>query len=176
MLIMPRGKGKKKQPAEDKVRTRAHVIADLSVNSVERLFLLEGHTCNRPESDYGYDLQVFTFAKGAFENGSILIQLKATDRLVTVEKGTFVSFGVERADLKLWSGELYPVILVVWDAKAETGYWLHIQDYLEKSPDYPLPDKQAKLQLRLPITNVLDAIAVEKIRHLKNATLATLRN
>ena len=47
---------KKGSPAEYKLRTRSHIIADLSVNHVERFVILEGHSCERFEKDYGYDL------------------------------------------------------------------------------------------------------------------------
>lgn len=43
-----------------KQRTRQHVIADLSVNYVERVILEEGHSFERPANDYGYDLVMTT--------------------------------------------------------------------------------------------------------------------
>lgn len=172
---MAQSRGEKKQPAEYKRRTREHIIAALSVNSVERLALLEGHTCNRPEADYGYDLQIFTFDDGAFENGFILLQLKATDNIRMVEKGSAVSFSISCADLRLWNGELYPVILIVWDAQADQGYWLYVQEYLEKSPDYPCPPSQATLAVHIPITNVVNAAAIKQFRQYKNAKLATYK-
>lgn len=51
-------KAKSKAPAgsfEGKQRTRQHVIADLSVNFVERLALKCGYTMQRAAADYGYD-------------------------------------------------------------------------------------------------------------------------
>ena len=39
-----------------KRRTREHVIADQSVNYVERFIIDAGHTAQRMEKDYGYDL------------------------------------------------------------------------------------------------------------------------
>ncbi len=42
--------------APKKQRTRQHVIADQSVNYVERFIIDEGHTAQRLERDYGYDL------------------------------------------------------------------------------------------------------------------------
>ena len=40
-------------PLPRKRRTREHVIADLSVNHVERIILEAGHAVQRPTSDYG---------------------------------------------------------------------------------------------------------------------------
>ena len=39
-----------------KRRTRQPVIADLSIHHVEGFILEEGHTAQRLERDYGYDL------------------------------------------------------------------------------------------------------------------------
>src|SRR6516165_12271269 len=44
-----------------KQRTRQHVIADQCVNHVERYIIDEGHTAQRVEKDYSYDLFLFTF-------------------------------------------------------------------------------------------------------------------
>jgi hypothetical protein len=44
-----------------KLRTRAHVLADLSVNYVERQVLFCGCAVQRIYSDYGYDLMMSTF-------------------------------------------------------------------------------------------------------------------
>jgi hypothetical protein len=47
--------------APRKQRTRQHVIADQSVNYVERFIIDEGHTTQPLEKDYGYDLLLFTY-------------------------------------------------------------------------------------------------------------------
>lgn len=65
-----------------KRRTQEHVIADLSVNHVERFILRCGWTAERTQHDYGIDLFMETFTdNGEVENGRILLQLKATDSL-----------------------------------------------------------------------------------------------
>lgn len=65
-----------------KTRTRQHVIADLSVNHVERQVLLAGHAIQRVQSDYGYDLLMFTYnEQGEVEPGMVFFQAKATDYL-----------------------------------------------------------------------------------------------
>ncbi len=68
-----------------KRRTRQHVIAALSTNHVERFIIEEGHTAQRLEFDYGYDLVMMTYdAEGCAEPGLIYIQLKASE---TFEEG-----------------------------------------------------------------------------------------
>ena len=68
-----------------KQRTRQHVIADQSVNHVERFIIDEGHTAQRLEKDYGYDLLLFTYdEQGYTEPGLVWLQLKASESLQSV--------------------------------------------------------------------------------------------
>jgi len=98
-----------------KQRSREHVIADLSVNFVERQALLCGFSVERIVHDYGIDLVLSTYTKnGEPQPGEILLQVKATDHLRVVREGRFVSCRIERAHLRLWLAETFPVILVVY--------------------------------------------------------------
>ena len=100
------------QPANRKRRTREHIIADLSVNFVERQALLCGHSVERWLHDYGIDLLLRTFsANGQVESGAIYFQAKATDHLKRVAD-TYVAVTIKRADLRAWLTEPFPVILV----------------------------------------------------------------
>src|SRR4051812_49021136 len=99
-----------------KRRTREHVIADLSRHYVERFVLRGGHVIQKVESDYGYDLIMVTFDSNGFqERGFVYLQLKATDRLRMVQSRQVVAFTLDMRDLRLWSEEEAPVILVVYD-------------------------------------------------------------
>ena len=98
-----------------KQRTRQHVIADLSVNYVERFIFAEGHSAYRYTSDYGYDIALTTFdSQGFAEAGLVLLQLKASENLAEV--GGFYSFDLDIRDYNLWRAERMPVILVLYDA------------------------------------------------------------
>ena len=56
-----------------KKRPREHIIADLSVNHVERYVFLCGYSVERVEYDYGFDLILFTYnINSEIENGQIL--------------------------------------------------------------------------------------------------------
>src|SRR5436309_12848243 len=101
-----------------KLRTRGHVLADLSINYLERQVLLCGCCVQRMHSDYGYDLVMSTFnANGEIEAGIVYFQVKATDNLPLLADGKAVSWVVSRRDLRLWLGETFPVILVVYDGR-----------------------------------------------------------
>ncbi len=79
-------------PAERKLRTREHVLADLSANYVEKQALLCSFAAQRVQPDYGIDLMVQTFNRhGEVETGWMLFQLKATDRIKVVADGNALS-------------------------------------------------------------------------------------
>jgi len=85
-----------------KKRTREHVIADLSVNHVERFILRCGFSVERVFHDYGLDLYMSTYdSAGEAENGMVLFQLKATDHLKLRADGEALLLRIERTD---WIG------------------------------------------------------------------------
>ncbi len=155
-----------------KRRTRQHVIADLSVNHVERHALLCGYSVERPEHDYGIDLVLFTYdANGEIENGEIKIQLKATDHpRVLVDRQT-ISFPVERSDLELWLKEPLPYILIVYDAQTDVAYWIYLQAYFENLPQFDLAKAARKVTIHLQKKNVVDEAAMRGFAQYRNDVL-----
>jgi hypothetical protein len=159
-----------------KRRTREHVIADLSENHLERQVLLKGHVLRRPERDYGVDVTMFHFADdGAIENGEVRFQLKATDRLNVIQQGTVISFPIKTGDLHYWGLEIYPFILVVFDAKAEKAFWLHVQEYVNLHPDSVNPDRES-VNVHIPMSNMLTVESVDAFRDMSLQIVDNLRN
>jgi hypothetical protein len=116
-----------------KQRTREHMIADLSVHHMEGFILEEGHTAQRLDSDYGYDLVLFTYdERGYIEPDSVFFQLKAAEALTPV--GSAYGFDLDIRDYNLWMLEKVPVILVLFDATRRRAYWLHVQGYFRTDP------------------------------------------
>ncbi|MEH2378832.1 MAG: hypothetical protein V7K27_07980 [Nostoc sp.] len=65
-----------------KKRPREHIIADLSVNHVEKYVFLSGYSVERVEYDYGFDLIIFTYdVNNEIENGQIYLQLNILKQL-----------------------------------------------------------------------------------------------
>lgn len=160
---------KKSKVAGKPKRTREHHIADLSANYVEKVVLDEGHTVEGFRHDYGYDLSLYTYnyapgsSEGEYENDSVKIQLKATDAIAFRHKGKNVSFQVDMSHLLLWGEETMPVILVVFDAKNQVAYWLHMQPYIKGMK----PKGSNSRAVLIPTVNVVNAMAVRHWRHLK---------
>ena len=118
------------------------MIADQSVNFVERFVIDEGHTAQRQEHDYSYNHNVITYdGKGYVEPGFFSFQLKAMETLA--ESGKDYVFDLDVRDYNLWMLELLPVMLVLFDASRRKAYWLHVQPYFRQNPDR-LPKKGAK--------------------------------
>ncbi len=114
-----------------KRRTRQHVIADQSVNYVERFIIDEGHTTQRMEKDYGYDLRLFTYDdQGYAEPGVAFLQLKASETLT--QSGSHYVYDLDIRDYNLWMAEDTPVFLVLFDATHRQAYWVHVQPYFRK--------------------------------------------
>jgi hypothetical protein len=159
-----------------KRRTREHVIADLSVNYVERQALLCGFVVERVTHDYGIDGVLFTFnPNGEIEEGKVLLQLKASDhRLARPHQATF-SFRIERSDLVLWLAQPMPVILIVYEAPKDVGYWLYVQSYFRRLKDFNLFAAGQSVTLRVRIDNVVTAAAMRRFARFRDRVLEQMR-
>jgi Domain of unknown function (DUF4365) len=149
-----------------KQRTRQHLIADQSVNHVDRFIIEEGHTAQQFDRDYGYDLLLSTYDEGGYlEPGSIYLQLKAAEALKQVGSGYV--FDVDIRDYNLWTLERAPVILILFDASKRRAYWLHVQSFFREDMGRK-PKKGAKtVRVRVPARQVVHCRAVAKWRELK---------
>jgi hypothetical protein len=163
----------KRKPIPRKKRTREHIIADLSVNHVERQVLLRGFTVERRRHDYGLDLLMSTYDKsGEVENGEVRLQLKASDHLKMTANGETILFRVLRSDLQSWINEPMPVIFVVYDAPGDKAYWVYIQAYFKKQPGFDPTRGTRSVTLRISKSDCLDQSAVVKFASYKDAILA----
>jgi hypothetical protein len=146
-----------------KRRTREHIIADLSVNHVERQALLCGYVVERRHYDYGIDLELLTFnRKGEIDEGHILLQLKASDRLRLRPGQVEFPFRIERKDLVHWLANPSPVILIVYDARNTVAYWLYIQSYFRKREDFNLFTVGKTITVPMKTTAVVNPVAMRR--------------
>lgn len=146
-----------------KRRTREHIIADLSVNHVERLVLRCGWTVERTRYDYGLDLDMRTYnSRGEVQNGKILFQLKATDTLKKSADGTVIPIRLEWRDVLFWANELDPVILIRYDAGEDQAYWLYVQEHFRRVQWPERSGKASTVTVHVPADNVLDEAAIRQ--------------
>ncbi|NES23183.1 MAG: DUF4365 domain-containing protein [Symploca sp. SIO3E6] len=155
-----------------KKRPRAHIIADLSVNHVERFVFLCGYSVERIEYDYGFDLIIFTYsANGEIENGQIYLQLKATDTLTRVYGQSTIAFSLQKSDLELWLREPMPCMLVVYDARDDQAYWLYLQAYFEKLDGFSLAAIKETITVHIPTTNVVNQSSIKRFAQYRDNVL-----
>src|SRR5437899_9478554 len=137
-----------------KQRTRQHVIADQSVNHVERFIIDEGHTAQRMEKDYGYDLLLFTYdGQGYVEPDFLSLQLKAAESLPAI--GSDYVFDVDIRDYNLWMLERMPVILILFDASRRRAFWLAVQRYFNEDAGRRPKQGAKTVRVRVPIRRVV---------------------
>lgn len=155
-----------------KRRTRQHIIAELSMNHVERYVLLCGYSVERIAYDYGIDLVIFTYdANGEIENGQIYVQLKATDSLKFLQDQRTIPFLLQRSDLELWLKEPMPYILIVYDAQTDIAYWLYLQAYFKNQPGLDFSQAGQTVTVHLQKANIVDQAAIQKLAQFKKAIL-----
>src|SRR5262249_7010389 len=104
------------------------------------------------------------------ENDFVFFQVKATDRLKRSTDDLSVLIKVERRDLDWRLAETFPVILLVYDAMDDTGYWLYIQEQFGEG-ERPI-GKSTFVNLRVPIRNVLTEEAIRAFTAAKAAVQA----
>jgi hypothetical protein len=164
---------RRRQAGERKIRTREHVLDDLSANHVEKQALLCGFAAQRAHPDCSIDLIVRTFnRRGEVEAGWIPFQLKGTDRIKLVDGGRAVSCRVQRADLRHWLGETQPVILALYDAGADVAYWVFVREHFEAIRGFDLDRAPQRVSISIPRSHVLDRAAMRRLARLNNALLS----
>jgi hypothetical protein len=161
-------------PGPRKQRTRQHVIADQSVNHVERVIIDQGHTAQRLERDYGYDLLLFTYdEQGYIEPGFVYLQLKASEQLQPTGAGYVYDLDVR--DYRLWMLEVMPVILILFDAARRRAYWLPVQQYFLEDVTRRPNSGARTVRVRVPTRRVLNGRAVAAIRDLKRDVVGRVK-
>jgi hypothetical protein len=152
-------------------RTREHVIADLSVNFLERQVLRRGHVLDRiaATGDYGTDalMRPFSATTGRREGVLVGFQLKATDHLRFVKQQKFVVCRVDTAHLREWCYvEDYPFILVLYDAQKHRAFWLDVHQYIKERGVAEEDEDLESVTLRIPAGNKLTVNAIDRFHRL----------
>jgi hypothetical protein len=91
------------------------------------------------------------------------MQVKATDHVQRLKQSQAIAVRVARKDLLYWTGELYPVVLVIYDASADQASWLHVQQVLEGGKVFALARSGATLTWQVPVDQVVDERAIRGI-------------
>ena len=74
---------------------------------------------------------------------------------------------VETADVHCWMRDTFPVILVLYDAQADVGYWLYVQAHF--APGGARIGTGQTVTVHIPVANVVDEAAVRRFAAAKAA-------
>lgn len=130
------------------------------------------YSAERISKDYGIDITMFTYNQnGEIENGSVGIQLKATDSIHLSRDGATIQVRVETAHLEHWLTEPMPVFLILYNATQELAYWLYIQRYFERNENLRLSQTAHTVTLHIPVENVVDQGTIAHFAACKRAIL-----
>jgi hypothetical protein len=159
------------QRADRKRRTRRHVLADLSFYHVQFLIATAGFSSGESSRDYGYDLVANTFdTESLIDEGFLLIQLKATERLEVAPDLEYYTFDLDVRDHNLWIREPNPVVLILYDAQTNAAFGL----FFQRDPPTPKPGAQS-VRVKVPLRNRVDADFFRRAREWKAERLAPNR-
>jgi hypothetical protein len=166
---------KKKAVASKKRRTRAHIIADMSIHHLGYLIVRCGFTFEATVKDYGYDGHITTFdSQGEVENLYMFFQLKATDKVKLSGDQKHVLFRISKKDMKLWQDEIPPVYLVLFDAKNEKAYWVYLQKYFEEKGLRAENITTDTVNVELDVTHTVDEQVIKSWRDDKSRRLTRI--
>ena len=113
--------------------------------------------------------------RGEVESSRILFQLKASDRITILAGANAVSCRIEQADLAHWLEEPFPVVLVVYDARMDTGYWVYVQNYFGTRAGFDLAQCGRSVTVTIPRLNVLDRKSMKTLARVKNTAAKSYR-
>jgi hypothetical protein len=151
-----------RKTADRKRRTRAHLIANLAVNYLDRHVLLASCTLERIVHDYGLDFILFAYdEQGWVEPGQILLQVKAAERLRRLQDGRTLAFRIDHRHLNSWLLEPSPVVLIVYEASTNRAWWLHVQGAFAREGGARQPMGET-VSLRIPVKQVVTPKSVRR--------------
>jgi hypothetical protein len=141
-------------------RPRSHQIADRSIARLHDFFVSAGWTVEDLDKDYGEDLLVRIFRDGQATPYSFYIQAKSTDNIKRYMRRNddYMHYPFTSKHLTHWKDFWEPVILTVWDARADITYWETAQTP-EREPDL----NASQSTFFIPLNNKLDEEGLKRI-------------
>jgi len=144
-------------------RPRSHEIEDISRRRLRDIFGTCGWVVWDLYPDYGEDFLVRIFTDAIATHFSFFVQAKGTDTIDNYvrDDGKYLYFPIDVDHLEHWDKFWEPVILTIWDAKADITYWEIIQDSLQRKQ--VASSRRKTMSVRVPIVNVLNEHGLQEI-------------
>ncbi len=118
--------------------------------------------------DFGEDVLVQVYENGISTGISFYVQLKSVD---TIQKHMLqageISYQFEVDDLEHWEAQATTVILAVWDVQQKRGWWIWINDAVEKlSKNNPEWRSKKKVNVHIDPSNEFNVDSLKRLRKL----------
>ncbi|KKN67843.1 hypothetical protein LCGC14_0457230 [marine sediment metagenome] len=135
-------------------KPREHELESLSESFILKFF--SSWVCNKLNPDYGLNFKITIVRKNEVTQDIFFVQLKATDGIK--KNLEFIDIDLDVKHLLNFLKIPLPVILILYDAEAESGYWLNFQSYCRNNFDKKDSNwKKSKYKrLKIPISNELN--------------------
>lgn len=113
---------------------------------------LSSFVVNELENDFGLDLEVALTEQDTEDIQEVTaqnfyIQLKASSSF----EGDTAKFDIRTADLNFYIQQNIPVVLALYDEKADTFYWCAIQEYVWNKLEREKPDWRRQTTCRMKV-------------------------
>ncbi len=154
-----------KRPREHELETKSEAFL---------LNFFSSWVCNKLNPDYGLDFKITIVKENQVTQDIFFVQNKATDNIK--KDLEFIDFDLDVKHLLNFLKIPLPVILILYDAVEECGYWLNLQNYCRNILDKNEVSwkKQKTKRLKIPITNELKDRKVLEIE-IKNSLKINMR-
>jgi Domain of unknown function (DUF4365) len=154
-------------------RTRQQEIADEALTAIQGVIAAAGFAVERVANDYGEDLLVQTSHAGQMDASRLWIQAKGTRAISSyTRRDGRLAVSVGHAHLIRWARSADPVVVVLWDCAAATGYYTQI----EGQSMYEVDTLTATVYFERQQVFDVDAVArlawVSRIEHYQRLMLA----
>ena len=145
-------------------RPPGHIVGDLAVVELHRIFGAAGWTCNDIIKDYGEDILIRIFNNGHVTPYQFYVQSKSSGNSVhnTIKRGDIFSVQIKRARLEMWLKLENILLITFYDAQSGGIYWTTAEEQKKAL----IRGKGNTVRLHIPKTQVLNNESLKQIHQL----------
>ncbi len=138
------------------IRPSAHILEDISRDTVKGIFHRAGWVISDISPDYGEDELVFIYENGRATGELFFVQLKsvASDRYYSKSYDS-IYYPLKIASLRRWERLSLPLVLIIYVYNKDECYWLVIQSYLSEKGANLAHTHSKTMSIHIPLQNVL---------------------
>jgi Domain of unknown function (DUF4365) len=154
-------------------RTKQQEISDEALAAIQSVIAVAGFAVEQVANDYGEDLLVQTSHAGQIDASRLWVQAKGTRTISSyTRRDGRLAISVGRGHLTRWARSADPVVVVLWDCAAATGYYTQIKDRSRYTMDPLTATVHFERQWVFDVDAVTRLAWVSRIEHYQRLMLA----